>query len=163
MTVMGEEPPATWSDELHRTGRVVFPARPRFVWRCVGFVWLFFGLTQLSSLVDALDRGGVRLVMFFLALAVAVAATGWACSLVLARRPALTVDRDGIRSGKHFLPWTEIGAVGAVYGPSFSRVFPILPKDRWGRHVMVGKLAVEDVSALAHWLEQALAQQQTSR
>ncbi|MEU4287995.1 hypothetical protein AB0E63_07220 [Kribbella sp. NPDC026596] len=157
MTVMGEAPPAVWADEFRRTGRVVFPLRRRTV------LW---GLAQgLPPLVlmsvfwvpDALEAGGAERVSVQVLGVAYVMALGFGAWQLVTQRPAVTVDRAGIRRGRRkFVPWTEIGAIGIATGPVWARSLPIIAKDPWGKDLRLHQQNVRDMPALRRWLETLL-------
>lgn len=159
---MGEASPDAWSDELRRTGKVVFTLRPRSVVLGLTLFWLFLVATQLPTLGRTLEDGGARLVYVVLLVATAVAFTGWYAWRLISRYPMLTVDHQGIRVGrKRFLPWNEVGAIGLIRGGNVHLVLPIIPKDPWAKDLTVDRTTVRDIPALARWLEQVLKEQCT--
>ncbi|WP_328994735.1 hypothetical protein OG394_09565 [Kribbella sp. NBC_01245] len=162
MVHMGEASPDAWSDELRRTGQVVFTLRPRAALLSVALLWLVLVATQLPTLGGSLEAGGVRLVTVWLLVATAIAVTGWYVWRLITRYPMFTVDHQGIRVGrKRFLPWSEVGASGLIRGGFAQQVLPIVPKDPWAKDLTVDRMAVKNIPALAHWLEEVLKAQRT--
>jgi hypothetical protein len=161
MTVMGDRSPGAWTAELQRTGRVVFPLRRRAV--LLGLVYVI-PVTAFAAIrmPDVLDSGRVERITTFTALVLyAVAVAAAACQLIV-QRPVLTVDREGIRRGRKFLPWTDIGAIGLAGGPSLARRLPIIPKDACAKDLTLSSQHVRDLPALRRWLEPLLKQHRTS-
>jgi hypothetical protein len=155
MAGIGDGWPDSWSAELQRNGRVVFPLRPRAVLGDVGWIWLLVIATQPLSLSQGFEDGALfPLILGGLSILFAVGATGWYCRRLATHYPALTVDELGIRVGrKKFLPWNEVGAIGLIRGWGPGRSLPILPKDPWGKELHVPRAAVKSIPALARWLE----------
>ncbi|MGW6280106.1 hypothetical protein [Kribbella sp. NPDC055071] len=160
MTVMGERSPEAWTTELQRTGRVVFPLRRRSVLLGLAYV---IPVTAFAAIrmPDVLGSGRVERISIFAALVLyAVAVAAAACQLIV-QRPVVVVDREGIRRGRKFLPWTDIGAIGLAGGPSVARRLPIIPKDAWAKDLTLHSQHVRDLPALRLWLEALLKQHQT--
>ncbi len=158
MAVMGEASAEVWAEELHRTGRVVFPQRPRaFVFKIVILAWLC--LSTARSFPSMQEAGGfVRILGFLLAMGT-IGCLGYLGWQAVTGRPVLIVDRLGIRSGRKFMPWTDIGTIGIPHGPRFARTLPILPDDVWAKGLTLSQDNVRDVFAFAHWLEAVLKEQ----
>jgi hypothetical protein len=156
MTVMGEDSPERWSDELRSTGRVVFPLRRR------PMIWSLLLLLPCAVMFgfwvpDALDAGGPEGSSALVVIAlwpIAIALFSWQ---FVTQRPALTVDREGIRRGRRkFMPWKDIGAIGLATGPVWGRTLPIIPKDVWAKDLTLHQLNVRDLPAFRRWLETLL-------
>ncbi len=158
MTVMGEESPERWSDELRRTGRVVFPPRWRlFVVNLAG-AWLAYAVGLAGLMAWALHEGlATQEVVFVYGVSI-IPLTAWHVWHLGSPRAQLTVDRQGIQVGRRFLPWTEIGAIGIPHGFPNSQTLPIIPKNTRARTLTVRRMAVRDIPALAAWLETLLAE-----
>jgi hypothetical protein len=158
MAAMGDASAEVWAAELRRTGRVVFPQRPRaFAFKLV--IAALPVVMSVNSFPRMLEEGSFARVLAFLLLAVFVGCIGYLIWQAITRRPVLTVDREGIRSGRKFMPWTEIGAIGIPHGPGFFQTLPIIPADVWAKDLTLSQENVRDVLALARWLEQVLKEQ----
>ncbi|GAA3550689.1 hypothetical protein [Kribbella ginsengisoli] len=159
MTVMGDAQPQKWSDELQREGRVIFPIRAAAVWRELGLIWLIVAITQTLSFSQSWGEGDTRQ---YLALAVvlsAVVVTFWHTSRLYARYPALTVDEFGLKIGlKKSIGWSDLGAIGLLRGGRL----PIIPKDAWGKELIIPATAAKDMQALQQWLEELLKNHRTA-
>jgi hypothetical protein len=119
MAVMGDATPEVWAEELERNGRVVFPQRRRrIVFRLA--VGLLLGLNCVfGSGSGALDDPGIVGTIFVgIVLAALLVFIGFWGRQLITRRPELTVDQVGIRSGrrKPGLTWSEVATVGFVSG-----------------------------------------------
>lgn len=161
MTVMGERSPEDWTAELVRTGHVVFPLRRRPV------LWQFAYLMLPSVMVviwlpDALDAGGGQRISAFVAVASYVVAAAGIVWQLIVQRPVVTVDREGIRRGRKFRPWAEIGAIGIAGGTWFARTLPIIPKDAWAKDLILHSQHVRDLPAFRRWLEVVLEERRRS-
>ncbi|MFD7155828.1 hypothetical protein ACFV9C_14570 [Kribbella sp. NPDC059898] len=158
MTVMGERPAEDWSDELRRTGRVVFPLRRR------PMLWQFgFGLAPLAVMAVFLvpdEMHGTTaerhaLVVWLFMVVLGLIGGAWQ---FLARRPAVTVDHEGIRRGsRKLIAWSEIGAIGIATGPLWARALPIIPQNTARRDLLLSGMNIRDLIAFRHWLEDLLA------
>ncbi|WP_433161414.1 hypothetical protein [Kribbella sp. CA-247076] len=162
MTVMGEASPEVWTAEWQRSGRVVFPVRRRPLLIRFGALVLLLAPNMIMS-IDSLSEGGTDRVFWFIGLA------GVACLFVLigwqvaTQRPALTIDREGIRMGRRrFMPWTDVGSIGIPHRPGFAGSLPIIPADVWAKDLILRQDTVRDLSALAAWLEVLLAEHRTT-
>jgi hypothetical protein len=160
VAVMGDASAVAWSDELRRTGRVVFTLRPRPVLTMLPLLWLWVG-GQLFTLEKTLEVGGSRLVTMVLIFGSVLAMTGWNIWRLITRYPVLTVDHHGIRVRRKFLPWAEVGAIGLPGGTRRYRRLPIIPKDAWGKDLTIDQSAVRDIPALARWLEELVKEQRS--
>ena len=161
MAVMGEAPPEAWAEEFRRTGRVVFPlrrrslvmdlAQPPFVVALVGF-----------QLPRALDAGGAMRISYLVLVAALPLAIGFSVWQLVTQRPALTVDHEGIRFRRKFMPWSEIGAIGIATGPVWFGTMPIIPKDVWAKDLRLYQRNVRDLPAFRRWLETLLDEHRRS-
>lgn len=153
---MGDQPPEAWSAELQRDGRVVFTVRPQAVLRELGFIW---APTVVVLVLRWRGLGDDRVEQLFAAfvIALAVGTTAWQGWRLASHQTVLTVDEAGLRVGrKRFMPWAEVGAIGLVRGGRRIHTLPILPKDPWGKELIIPQAAVRSVPALAQWLEELL-------
>ncbi|TCO34469.1 hypothetical protein EV652_102535 [Kribbella steppae] len=158
MAVMGDASAEVWAEELRRTGRVVFPQRPRaFVFKAVITVWP--AVMAVNASPSMLEEGGFSRVLAFFLFALFIGSAGYLVWQAITRRPVLTVDRAGIRSGRKFMPWIEIGAIGIPHGPGFLQTLPIIPANVWAKDLTLSQENVRDVLALARWLEEVLKEQ----
>jgi len=120
MAVMGDASAEVWAEELRRTGRVVFPQRPRAIaFRVVLFVLPC--VMAAKTFPDMRAEGGFARSLGFLLVSLVIAGLGHLVWQASTRRPVLTVDREGIRFGRKFRPWTEIGAIGIPHGHGFAQ------------------------------------------
>ena len=152
MRVLGESSPETWSDELRRTGRVVFPVRRKRLGIQRGCIAVLLGLDPALSFDDWLDAGGVRLGFGLLSVVLILTLVGVSAWQSITQRPTVTIDHEGIHYLKTFLPWNEIGTIGPPHGPRMFRVLPITPTNRWSRQLTLTQDNVKDLSAFATWL-----------
>ncbi len=160
MAVLGEGSQVTWSEELRVNGRVVFTLRPKWVLKAQGIVWLV-ALVQVLRTIGADDKFRIGFTVVLLVLA--VASSAWYGWRIFQCYPALTIDRNGIRTGHNrFLPWAEVGAVGHVQAGLGQKRVPIVPKDRWAKELTVDQSAIKDIPAFAHWLEGVLTEQRAA-
>jgi hypothetical protein len=155
---MGDASAEVWTEELRRTGRVVFPQRPRaFVFKVI--VLLLPCVMTAGSFPDMLEEGGFARILGFLLLALVIASLGYLVWQAITRRPVLIVDRQGIRFGRKFMPWTDIGAIGIPHGAGVLATLPIIPADVWAKDLTLSQENVRDVLAFALWLEEVLKEQ----
>jgi len=56
------------------------------------------------------------------------------------------------------MPWSEVGAIGIAGGPVWARTVPIIPRDAFGKDVMLSQQHVRDMPAFRRWLETLLAE-----
>lgn len=155
MAVMGDASAEVWAEELRRTGRVVFPQRPRaLVFKAL---WLALSCVPAAvSFPDMLAEGGFARVLGLLVAATFIGGVGCLVWQVITGRPVLTVDREGIRFGRRFRPWKEIGAIGIPTGPTPFMTIPLIPNDVWSKHLAVPRDNVKDLPALTTWLTELL-------
>jgi hypothetical protein len=158
MAVMGEESPERWSDEVRRTGRVVFPPRWRFLVVNLAGGLLAYAVGLAGLMHWALYAGLARPEVVFIYGASSIPLTAWHIWHLGAGRAQLTIDRQGIQLGRRFLPWTEVGAIGIPHGFPKSQTLPIIPRNPRARPLTVRRMAVRDIPALAAWLETLLAE-----
>jgi hypothetical protein len=155
MTVMGERLPEAWMVEWHRNGRVEFPLRR---WSFLQFPMLFLaGPTLLTAgrLPDMLDDATGR----FLAYLLITAYVGLVIAIVwqlVTQRPYVVVDRTGIRSGRRFMPWTDVGSIGLIRGPRPIRQLPIHPKNVWAKDLVLTQQHINDLESFKTWLTELL-------
>ena len=162
MAVMGEQPPEVWTDELHRTGRVVFPVRRRTVWWGLSFATLPWA-SLVISLPDHLAAGGEERAFVLLWPGMYAVFLGYSVWKLVTQRPVLTVDHHGIRFGRRkYMPWTEIGTIGIPHGPSFYQGLPIIPKDVWSKDLIIRQENIQNIRTFATWLTEQLAAHQTA-
>lgn len=155
---MGDAPPQKWADELQREGRVIFPIRPAAVWRELGLIWLVVVVTQGFSLAQS--WGGARPAFGLLIILIAIVMTFWHTSRLYTHYPALTVDEFGLKIGrKKSIRWPEVGSIGRVRSALGNRTLPIIPKDAWGKELVIPNTAARDMKALQQWLEELLKEQ----
>ncbi|MEV6409884.1 hypothetical protein [Kribbella sp. NPDC051718] len=161
MPAMGDALPEKWSDELQREGRVIFPIRAAAVGRELGFIWLVVAVTQAISFGQSWGEGDTRQYLAMAVVLSAMVATFWYTSRLYARYPALTVDKFGLKVGlKKSIRWSEVGAIGLLRGSGPSgRMLPIIPKDAWGKELIIPATAAKDMKALQQWLEELLKEQ----
>src|SRR5688500_13394536 len=155
VAAIGDDRPELWSEELQRSGRVVFTLRPRPVLGRLALLWLVLLAIETPSLIRGPREGEDGLIAaMILLVATAVGYTGWCCWRLVTHHPALTVDHEGIRVGrKRFVPWAEVNAIGGVRGSAWRQTLPIVPTDSRGKELVVPQLAVRNLPALARWLE----------
>lgn len=165
--VMGEATADVWAAEFRRTGQVVFTHRPRRVWVETGLTWVWIGIFLALSRDRMLEEGGMWTVALVAPLPAAAAVTAWYGWHFLSRRPVLTVSQQGVRVGRRFLPWAEVGAIGIPRGVRPFWTLPIIwtlqiiPRDTRGKDLTVNQTTVKNIPALARWLEDVLKEQRT--
>ncbi|TDD43677.1 hypothetical protein E1263_41490 [Kribbella antibiotica] len=152
MPTTGEQTPAAWTEEFQRNGRVVFPLRRRpYVLR--GAVILFvYGLSGVSNLISLADQSGYRLLATSLRVMLLLTLIGIGSWQLITRWPILTVDAEGIRYGRAFMAWDEVGTAGIPRGPAFFRTLPVLPANVWDKEIRIHRDNVRDLTALSAWL-----------
>ena len=162
VVVLGETSPAVWSDELRRTGRVVFTLRPRAVRNGLCQMWLGLVVLQVVHWATPWSQGAGRIIAVVLELSAVLAVTGWYGWRLATRYPMLTVSYDGVQVGRaKYLLWADVGTIGLVRGRR-QFILPIVKKDLSGKDLTVSRMAVSDLRALATWLEDLLRQQRNS-
>lgn len=160
---MGEETADVWADEFRRTGRVVFPVRRRPVLIRLAVVVVPIGGYQMSSLVDSLDASTTELILRLLSFSCILFIAGFFGWQLITRRPALTVDHEGIHLGrKGFMPWNDIGSIALPSGTTFYRNLPVQPSDVWSKELRLPQDNVKDLPALAAWLTEILEERRRS-
>ena len=155
MTVSAE----AWTSELESKGSVVFlPRRGRLVLRLAGF-----GLLMVLSAwtnVDhfrADDVSGALGVLRLTALAAFVYGTGLTVWQLVAQRPVVRIDADGITRGRS-LRWSGITSIDDPAGLPGIRAVQVRPADRRTRPITISQDNVEDLAALTPWLRALLDQ-----
>ena len=155
MTVSAE----AWTSELESQGSVVFlPRRGRLVLRLAGF-----GLLMVLSAwtnVDhfrADDVSGALGVLRLTALAAFVYGTGLTVWQLVAQRPVVRIDADGITRGRS-LRWSGITSIDDPAGLPGIRAVQVRPADRRTRPITISQDNVEDLAALTPWLRALLDQ-----
>ena len=155
MTVSAE----AWTSELESKGSVVFlPRRGRLVLRLAGF-----GLLMVLSAwtnVDhfrADDVSGALGVLRLTALAAFVYGTGLTVWQLVAQRPVVRIDADGITRGRS-LRWSGITSIDDPAGLPGIRAVQVRPTDRRTRPITISQDNVEDLNALTPWLRALLDQ-----
>ena len=136
----------------------MFPLRRRAVLWGLAYATLV-GIGMVIWLPHVLTAGGGQRVSAVVALVAYV--IGAVCGVWqwIAQRPVVTVDRDGIRWGRRkFMPWSEVGAIGIAGGPVWARAVPIIPRDAFGKDLMLSQQHVRDMPAFRRWLETLLAE-----
>ncbi|MFG1817138.1 hypothetical protein ACGFIF_25500 [Kribbella sp. NPDC049174] len=155
---MGEASPEVWAEELRRAGRVVFPQRRRALTFKVVITVLPCATTG-TSFTSVVEDGGVARLLAFALVASVVGCLGFIGWQAITRRPMVTVDRQGIRSGRKFMAWTDVGSIGIPHGLGFAQTLPIIPADVWAKDLTLSQENVRDVLAFARWLEDVLNEQ----
>lgn len=153
----------TWSSQLESKGRVVFlPRRGRLMLRLAGFAVLL-ALSVWTNLdhVRADDMSGSLAIFRLTALAAFVYGTAWTLWQLLAHRPVVTIDADGITRGQS-LQWSGINRIEDPAGVPGFRTILIRPADRRARPISIPQDNVEDLDALTPWLRSLLDQHQES-
>jgi hypothetical protein len=147
----------TWTSELESKGSVVFaPRRGRLAVRLAGF-----GLLMVLSAwtnVDHLRADGISGALGVLrltALAAFVYGTGLTVYQLVANRPVITVDSEGITRGRS-LRWSAITSIDEPSGWPLARAVQVNPADRRTRPISIPQDNVEDLEALARWLRELL-------
>ena len=155
MTVSAE----AWTSELESQGSVVFLSRRgRLVLRLAGF-----GLLMVLSAwtnVDhfrADDVSGALGVLRLTALAAFVYGTGLTVWQLVAQRPVVRIDADGITRGRS-LRWSGITSIDDPAGLPGIRAVQVRPTDRRTRPITISQDNVEDLAALTPWLRALLDQ-----
>ncbi|MGZ0151504.1 hypothetical protein ACXJJ3_30925 [Kribbella sp. WER1] len=151
MRDLGDASAEVWDAEWRRSGRVVFPLRRRstllmFLFQILPAVVvlgsLLLGGAPAPGLVDAL----------FLA-PVCALVIGIVIYRLVARRPVVVVDRDGIRHGRRrFLPWSAISGLGVVSGPPFDQTFLVIRQDLSTKNIRLRQQNIRNLPQFRHWL-----------
>ncbi|MFF0264461.1 hypothetical protein [Kribbella sp. NPDC004536] len=157
---MGERPADDWADELRRTGQVVFPLRRRpMLWQLgLGIVALAAYIVPAQLLGTTADRHAVAvgLSVYVLFMLIGI----WQ---FITQRPAITVDREGIRRGRRqLIHWNEIAAIGPTTGLLWTRALPIVPRSSAHRHLRLSRMNVRDLPTFRLWLDEVLGEQSRS-
>jgi hypothetical protein len=155
MAVMGERLPEAWLVEMHHHNRVEFPVRR---WSFLQFPLIMLlgpASLSMSRLPDMLAEDtwryfGYLIIVLYTGIAIALA---WQ---FITQRPYVVVDRTGIRSGRRFMPWTDVGSIGLPRGPGPFRQLPIHPKNVWANDLVLSRQHVNDLQSFRTWLEELL-------
>ncbi len=146
-------PADVWNTQLDEDGRVVFPPRRgRLYLRLTAF-----GLLMLASAATNLDHlrtdgiSGTLGVLRLTALAAFIYGTGLTVFQLIANRPVVTIDAEGITRGRR-LPWSGIAKIDEPTGFTGARSFQVHPADRRTRPLRISLDNVEELDAFAHWL-----------
>ncbi|HZX02647.1 hypothetical protein [Kribbella sp.] len=99
--------------------------------------------------------------MAILVMALCVAAACFGVWQLVTLRPVLTVDSSGIRLGRRFLAWNEIGAIADLDGAPGDRFVTVVPSVR-GRKLRLGEDHVRNVPAFRYWLSDLLDQHRST-
>jgi hypothetical protein len=151
----------TWTSQLESKGRVEFlPRRGRLAIRLVGFVVLL-ALSMWTNLdhFRAGDMSGALGVFRLTALAAFVYGTVWTLWQLIANRPVVTIDADGITRGRS-LQWSGINRIEDPAGVPGFRTVLVRPADRRARPITIPQDNVEDLDALTPWLRSLLDEHQ---
>jgi hypothetical protein len=143
----------TWTAELESKGSVVFPPRRgRLVVRLIGFglLMVLSAWTNLDHLRND-DISGALGVLRLTALAAFVYGTGLTLWQLMTRKPAVTIDAEGISRGRS-LRWSGITSIDDPAGLPGIRTVQIRPVDRRTRPLTIGQDNVEDLDAFTPWL-----------
>ncbi|TDD43674.1 hypothetical protein E1263_41475 [Kribbella antibiotica] len=147
-------PPAdAWNTALDEAGRVVFPPRRgRLYLRLAAF-----GLVTIASLATNLDHlradgiTGTIGVLRLTALAAFVYGTVLTLVQLIANKPVVTIDAEGITRGRR-LPWSGIAQIDEPTGFTGARSIQVRPVDRRTRPIRISLDNVEELDAFAHWI-----------
>lgn len=161
MAVMGERLPEAWMVEWHHHNRVRFPLRR---WSFLQLpVLLVAGpsIATLARLPDMLADGNWRYPAY-LAITVYAGLALVMLHRLVTRRRYLVVDRTGIRSGRRFLPWNEIGSIGLITGPTPLDHLPIHPKHVRSKNLNLTRQHVNDLQSFRTWLDELPSERRRS-
>jgi hypothetical protein len=154
-------PDESWSSELESSGRVIFrPRRVRLVLRLIGFV-ILMALSVWTN-IDHFrtdDASGALGVFRLTALAAFVYGTGWTLWQLIANKPVVMVDADGITRGRQ-LPWSGITKIEDPSGVPGFRAVLVQPTDRRTRPISIPQDNVDNLDELTPWLRSLLDQHQ---
>ncbi|WP_405061471.1 hypothetical protein OG474_07430 [Kribbella sp. NBC_01505] len=147
-------PPAdAWNTQLEEAGQVVFPPRRgRLYLRLTAF-----GLLMIASAATNIDHlrtdgiSGTLGVLRLTALAAFVYGTGLTIFQLVANKPVVTIDADGVARGRR-LPWSGIAQIDEPTGFTGARTIQVRPVDRRTRPLRISLDNVEELDAFAHWL-----------
>ena len=162
MAVMGERLPEAWIVELHRNGRVEFPLRR---WSFVQFpLSLALGpsLLLMSRLPDMLDGGTSRYFGYLIIVGYAGIAIALAWQFIT-QRPYVVVDRTGVRSGRRFMAWTDVGSIGLIRGQGLGHQLPIHPRNVWAKDLVLSRQHINDLQSFRTWLIEVLEEQRRTQ
>ncbi|MGW6280110.1 hypothetical protein [Kribbella sp. NPDC055071] len=154
-------PDDSWSSQLESSGRVVFrPRRLRLVVRLIGFA-LLMALSVWTN-VDHFRSGeasGPLGVFRLTALAAFVYGTGLTLWQLIANKPVVTIDADGITRGRS-LPWSGITKIDDPSGVPGFRAVLVQPVDRRTRPISIPQDNVDNLDDLTPWLRSLLDEHQ---
>ncbi|MER7249847.1 hypothetical protein [Kribbella sp. NPDC000426] len=157
MAVMGERLPEAWMVEMHRNGRVEFPVRRSALLQLPLLLLLGPALFSIGRLPDMLDGGTSRYFGYLIIVGYAGIAIALAWQFIT-QRPYVVVDRTGVRAGRRFMPWTDVGSIGLIRGQNPFRQLPIHPKNVWAKDLVLSRHHVNDLAAFRSWLDELLAE-----
>ena len=163
MPPMGDAGPDVWTDELERTGQVVFPLRRRRMAIQLAILLVLAGNLVVSYAPRLLDQDGVgwRILGVLLG-AMLLATVAGSVRPVVTGRPVLIVDQTGIRLDGRELAWDEVGAVGEITGWQVLRTLSVIPQDASTKTLRVPQDNVKDLEVFADWLSEVLEQRRQS-
>ncbi len=152
MPTMGELGPAEWTEELQRSGRVVFPLRRRPAALRAAVILLLLTPSNVFSILDFADETTVGRIFDGFGLTAYAVILGGVTWQLVTRRPIVVVDGEGIRSGSKFMPWDAVGTAGIPTGTKILRTMPVLPADVWAKEIRILRDNVRDLTAFSAWL-----------
>jgi hypothetical protein len=137
-----------WSDELRRTGRVVFPIRRlTVVVRCFLPAVVLAFMAEVSFNLDR-DLGIADDILRVAQLLTVLTLLGVGTWHLITGRPTVTVDHEGFRVGRRrFLPWAAIDPIPIPHGQGLLTTLRLHPK------VTITRDNVKDISSFARWLD----------
>lgn len=144
--------------EMHRHNRVEFPVRRSALLQLPLLLLLGPVLLSIGRLPDMLDDGTERYFGYLIIVVFAGIAIAFAWQFIT-QRPYVVVDRTGVRSGRRFMPWTDVGSIGLIRGQGSFRQLPIHPKNVWAKDLVLSRHHVNDLQSFRTWLEEVLDEQ----
>ncbi|MFB6724112.1 hypothetical protein ACFCV3_28295 [Kribbella sp. NPDC056345] len=147
--VMGESSAEVWAEEYRRVSRVEFRSRATPYRREMVALQFLTAILIWLNLFVMPDR-----LWLFLVTLVASGRVAWVVAQLVGNRLLLLVDANGIRYGKTRLEWGQIGAIGVPH----QKTLAIIPVAGKARPLTIRHWAVQDMPALAGWLEELLKQ-----
>ncbi|MFB6724113.1 hypothetical protein ACFCV3_28300 [Kribbella sp. NPDC056345] len=149
---MGERPPADWTAEYERTGRVEFPLRRMaFAVRSTPVFLILVPLIVLSATSIGNSNAVAKLAMVLAGLGFLLGVGGVSWQLIT-RKPYLIVDADGIQLGRRAILWPGFAMARLPAGRRGNRYVALKPVDARGLEIRVSQVSVQDLDAFAHWL-----------